>query len=416
MKIELDGAHRDDFEVIDGQQRLNALYEYVEGAYPLFHPIEDEEEARYPAFIKDRPCGWGGKRFDELEKETQLQLLNTPLAIVMVKTDEPNEARDLFIRLQAGMPLNSQEKRDAWPGHFTEYVLKVGGKPEIPKYPGFDFFAKVMGAKTGGRGEFRQLAAQLFMLYLARREAGNLCDINRDEIDTFYYKHLMFDMQSPVAKRFEEILKLLTQFLGDGKRKKVIGHEAIHLLLLVDKLLDDYTRSWTNKIAPAFDLFRQEVLMAKETRDDPMPGEFYLRYGSWTRTNTDRADTIQRRHEFFAAKMYEYMQPVLKDPTRIFGALEKDIIYYRDKKRCQRPGCGADVLWSDAEFHHVELHSKGGPTVISNGALVHKACHPKSEKATNEFVDYWVKKREAVATATAVAEPAEETDTEEEEE
>lgn len=416
IKIDLDGASRDDFEVIDGQQRLNALYEYVEGAFPLFHPIDDEEEARYPAFIKDRPCEWGGKRFDELEKETQLKLLNTTLAIVMVKTDEANEARDLFIRLQAGMPLNSQEKRDAWPGHFTEYILKLGGKPEIPKYPGHDFFPKVMGAKHGGRGEFRQLAAQLFMLYLTRRETGNLCDINRDEIDTFYYKHLMFDMQSPAAKRFDEILKLLTTYLGDGKRKKIIGHEAIHLVLLVDTLLDDYTRSWTAKFATAFDLFRHETLMAKETRDDPVPGEFYLRYGSWTRTNTDRTDTIQRRHEFFASKMYEYMQPALKDPTRLFGALEKEIIYFRDKKRCQHPTCGAEVVWVDAEFHHVQLHSKGGSTVISNGALVHKACHPKSEKATKEFAEYWEKKRESVATTKAEADSDEDTEIEDDEE
>jgi hypothetical protein len=43
-------------------------------------------------------------------------------AIVKIRkstNSDPNEARDLFVRLQAGMPLNSQEKRDAWPGQFT---------------------------------------------------------------------------------------------------------------------------------------------------------------------------------------------------------------------------------------------------------------------------------------------------------
>src|SRR5205823_13178717 len=140
---------------------------------------------------------------------------------------------DLFIRLQAGMPLNSQEKRDAWPGNFTEYVLKVAGKPELPKYPGHDFFKDVMKAKQHNRGEYRQLAAQIVMLYQTRRQNGRLCDINREAIDGFYYKNLDFDLNGPEAKRFSQILDTLTRLLGDGKRKRIIGHEAISLVLLV---------------------------------------------------------------------------------------------------------------------------------------------------------------------------------------
>src|SRR5712692_1629670 len=158
---EVAGAKREDFEVIDGQQRINALYEYKEGSFKLFDPVADEEEAQFPSFIKDQPCPWGGKRFDELTPELQQQILNTPLTLVLIETDMANEARDLFIRLQAGMPLNSQEKRDAWPGNFTDYVLKLGGKPGLAKYPGHNFFKVVMKANDENRGEFRQLAAQI---------------------------------------------------------------------------------------------------------------------------------------------------------------------------------------------------------------------------------------------------------------
>jgi len=158
---EVAGARRDDFEVIDGQQRINALYEYKEGAFKLFDPIADEEEAQFPSFITERPCHWGGKLFEELTPELQRQMLETRLSVMEIETDVPNEARDLFIRLQAGMPLNSQEKRDAWPGNFTDYVLKLGGKPGLAKYPGHNFFKVVMKANDENRGEFRQLAAQI---------------------------------------------------------------------------------------------------------------------------------------------------------------------------------------------------------------------------------------------------------------
>jgi hypothetical protein len=35
--------------------------------------------------------------------------------------------------------------------------------------------------------------------------------------------------------------------------------------------------------------------------------------------------------------------------------------------------------------HHVIEHSAGGATTLENGALVHKACHPKGEAQTAAF-------------------------------
>lgn len=396
---EVAGAKREDFEIIDGQQRINALYDYKEGAFKTFDPIKDEEEARFPSFTKDQPCPWGGKTFDELAPELQRKMLNTPLSIEFIQTAIPNEARDLFIRLQAGMPLNSQEKRDAWPGKFTEYILKLGGKPEIARYPGHDFFKVVMKAKDKNRGEFRQLAAQITMLYFTKRELGHFCDINREAIDTFYHRHLEFDSSSAPAKRLTSILDLLTGLLGDGKRKKVIGHEAMGIVLLVDSLIDEYTASWRTHFADAFDSFRLSVSEATETRYDEKPDEFWFKYGLLTRANSDRAENIERRHDFFSEKMCEHLKPRLKDETRVFGQLERELIYHRDKKLCQAPGCGAQVIWSEAEFHHVEEHSKGGVTAIQNGALVHKGCHPKGSKDVANFATNWKKARGALPDA-----------------
>lgn len=267
-------------------------------------------------------------------------------------------------------------------------MLKVGGKPQLAKYPGHDFFNRILRASAKNRGEYRQLCAQIAMLFFHRREHGatSFCDINREAIDTFYYKHLGFDSQSADAKRFLEVLKLLTQLLGDGKRKKIQGHEAIHLALLVDSLMDDYTMSWTAGFAHAFDDFRGRLAIDTKRRFEHA-GAYWTQYGQLARTNSDRADVISHRHRFFAEKMQLAIRPVLKDATRLFGELEREIIYARDKKRCQV--CDAEVLWSDAEIHHVLPHSLGGATSLNNGALVHKQCHPKGETATAAFRKTW---------------------------
>ncbi len=383
------GLRSERFEIIDGQQRLNAIYDFSEGAFSLFDPIKDEAQARFPEFIKNLPCPWSGCTFGELSPELQRHFLEIPLSVVEIETHDPHEARDLFVRLQAGMPLNSQEKRDAWPGDFTDFILRIGGKPDIARYVGHEFFTKLMGAgKSKDRGKFRQVAAQVAMLYLKRRRSNGevFTDINSRAIDDFYYENLDFDGNSVDAKRLTSILDRLVALLGDGKRKKILAHDAIHLVLLLDTLWDDYAPSWQDRLAVAFDKFREDLAMANKLRNDPAPPDHWLRYGVHTRANSDRAGTIQQRHEFFSTQMHGLLLPVLKDERRAFGPLEREILYYAMKKRCQV--CDGVVAWGDAEIHHVHGHAQGGRTSLENGALVHGVCHPKG-KAAEDFARTW---------------------------
>jgi Protein of unknown function DUF262 len=91
IKREVAGAKREDFEIIDGQQRINSLSDFKDGAYKLFDPVKDAEEARFPSFIQALPCPWGGKTFDDLEPDLQKSFLSTKLAVVMIATDVENE-------------------------------------------------------------------------------------------------------------------------------------------------------------------------------------------------------------------------------------------------------------------------------------------------------------------------------------
>jgi hypothetical protein len=303
--------------------------------------------------------------------------------------ERANEARDLFVRLQAGMPLNAQEKRDAWPGQFTEYILKLGGKPGITRFPGHDFFNVLMKANlTSDRGKYRQLAAQIALQFLTRRRSRGeqFSDISTRAVDDFYYQNLDFDAASPDARRLHTILDKITALLRDQKRKKIQAHEAIHLVLLVDSLFDEYTRSWEADLASAFDAFREQLAKATKTKNDEQPHEYWLRYGVHARTNSDRAATIRRRHEFFLAEMFKAMKVVMKDQQRTFGPVEREIIYYRDRKLCAV--CQAEVPWDEVEIHHLDHHAGGGRTILRNGVLVHGHCHPKGSAAVR-FAEEW---------------------------
>ncbi len=354
IKKAVAGMTRESYDIIDGQQRITALHLFVEGAFPLFTP--DDEKARFPKFLHGEPCPWGGKDFHGLSEKLKSRLLDTKLPVAYIHTDNNNEVRDLFVRLQSGFPLNAQEKRDSHPGQFTDFILSLGGKPAIARYPGHEFFKRVLRMKPGqDRGRTRQLAAQIAMLVLERRNSHpeHFTDINARAIDDYYYANLDFDSESPECRRLRAILDKLDQLLGDGKSPKLRAHDAIHLVLFSDSIWEDYTRSWESTLQEAQGKFSAALARAVKSSKQGEPDDTWLKYGVWTRSNSDRGDNIGRRHRYYSERIVELVGNLTpKDPNRVFGPLEREIIYWRDARKCKV--CHAEVLWKEAEIHHIE--------------------------------------------------------------
>lgn len=381
-KRTLAGMQREDLEIIDGQQRINAMDSYANDHFHLFDPEKDDKVAKFPKFIKDSPCEWARKKYSSLDQTLKERFDNSELVLVKVITDVEDEARDLFIRLQAGLPLNAQEKRDAWPGNFTDFILRLAGKPELGRYPGHDFFRKVVARSSSDRGAIRQLCAQIAMLFLENAASGNWIDIGTQQIDEYYYANLSFDVNGPKAQRLNRVLDLAFELFDGYKGQLLKAHEAIHIVLLIDSLINDYTKSWQSGFTKSVENFRLQSALHKKAKD----GEYWSRYLMYTQAQAANSKSIESRHKFFAAKMFIELSPIKKDPIRLFGQLEREIIYYRDEKKCAV--CSSEIVWKDLEIHHIDEHQDGGHTILENGIAVHSACHPKGQKAI-EFNTRW---------------------------
>jgi hypothetical protein len=305
------------------------------------------------------------------------------LIYAKIDTSTDDEARDLFIRLQAGLPLNAQEKRDAWPGGFTEFVLHFGGKPQIKRYPGHDFFIKKVN-KSIDRGNTRQLCAQIGMLFLREAAKGNWIDTSSPKIDEFYYQQLGLKLNDPNVVHFQKVLTQVYELFKNYNGKNLQDHEVIHIMLFVDSLMnDEYVSGWQNDFIKAFDKFRESHAIAKKEK----AGDFWENYSMYTQANANKASSLQLRHKFFSEQMFNLIKPTKKDPARIYGPIEREIIYYRDNRKCQV--CGKDISWDDLEIHHVKEHQDGGQTNFKNGVSVHKSCHPRGQAAI-DFEKKWI--------------------------
>src|SRR5205823_5520097 len=214
-------------------------------------------------------------RFDELLPEDKTRFLDHPLQVVRMEEEAPNEVRDLFIRLQSGTPLNPQEKRDAWPGNFTLFVIKHAGKDGHPQSNPHQFFdlVKNVGAKAAGeeqdiyidrRSNTRKFFAGLAMTYLVRHESQvDFVDLKASNIDAFE----QFRAEcANAAKAFKQ-----------GERTK-------HYSEFVQ----------------------------------PLSG-----------SGSDTAETIRRRHQFLLQEIINIVQPRPRDPQRMFGQIEREIMWYR---------------------------------------------------------------------------------------
>lgn len=401
-----DELRSDSLYIIDGQQRINALYGYYEGAYELLSPKEDSK-FKFPNFARDEECAWAKRRFRDLNDALKKHFLSQQVVVYLIKdVSNENKIRDLFIRLQGGTPLTAQDKRDSWPGNFTNYILELGGKHGVPKYPGHLFFTKT-AQPAGAESNRRKLAAQIAMLYLKKRKNQTFCDIKSTNLDDFYHENIGIDHDSDELNRFKKVIDVLVDaFSRSPKSFKLKGHYAISLMLLVDRLLGDYVHGWESGLYDAFRKFHAKAIAAAKAMKGDVQSdenkEYYHSYVLWTSTKTDAADTIQKRHYFFIEKMMNFLSPTPKDQQRNFTNADKEDIYRRDKGICQvckMNGRTVAIAFSEAEIHHVREHQHGGRSVMSNGALVHKDCHPRSTQDVDVFLFWWENRSQRPANA-----------------
>ncbi len=387
------------YEIVDGQQRLNAITSFCEDAYELLDPSH-KTGFKFPDFLKGEDCPWGGKRFSELPKHLQNQMMNHKLVVYVIETPNENYIRDLFIRLQGGTPLTPQDKRDSWPGNFTDFVLTVGGKSGVNKWYGLPLFKEV--AKVTNESNRRQLVAQIFMLYRIVQNESKFCEISSSYIDDFYHSNVNFDKNSNEAKFFLDICKKLHDIF-QGK-PKLFGHYLIHLVLLINQLSKEYAGGWERDLAEnlyKFDSRRTEAAQNIKNGEshEMTANRYYYEYGQLTQTQSNQANNIRRRHAFFVNEMLELLSPKKLDPKRTFSDLERQTVFFRDKENCQwckMNGKDHRVAWDECEIHHIIPHAQGGKTGIKNAALVHRECHPKSKKKTEIFEEWWCNQSKSV--------------------
>jgi hypothetical protein len=98
------------YAIVDGKQRLTALWSFVDDGFPLAEGFRVEPANRPdlpPAAIDPR----GPLRFSELDRHWRDVLLGSFLSVVLIRDAQPADIDELFSRLNNGVPLSPDERR-----------------------------------------------------------------------------------------------------------------------------------------------------------------------------------------------------------------------------------------------------------------------------------------------------------------
>ena len=102
------------FDVIDGKQRLTAIWRFLTDDIRLLRASQNFPELG----------NLSGRCWSELTATAQDRLQFTSITISQIEDATEDEIREFFLRLQKGEPLNAAERRNAMAGPIRDFVVK----------------------------------------------------------------------------------------------------------------------------------------------------------------------------------------------------------------------------------------------------------------------------------------------------
>jgi hypothetical protein len=359
------------FDIIDGQQRIIAMAEFVSDHWNLFDMMGNDK-VPLPRSIRALPCPWSGRTFPGLDEQTRERFLKTEVPVVVIDgVATPDEIRDLFIRLQAGTALTRQQVRDAWPGTVGPYVISLAGKLKSqPRFKSFSAVDKRGVANSDGEGladtylDDRQTCAQLLCLLVERDEKDEISSVMTQALDNLYHANIEFDSKGKLAKKFERLLGWCDEILNrrpttkDGRPIKV----RKNLLFSIFLLLEDMDTGSAN-VDHSF-LVRLAKATWDVTSDQPEPVGRVSSVGQ-----------IAKHYHWLVHTKLKGLEVSGYDTARLFDGEQRAQIWEKFDGRCAI--CGGQLESGTEEYDHILPWIRGGPTSVENGRPVHKGCHER---------------------------------------
>jgi hypothetical protein len=182
------------YAVIDGRQRLEAIWEFMDGKFRLASDFE---------YQRDSSVDMASFGYEDIAKrypKIRIKFDSFVLPIVTVETtgDDLDLIEDMFSRLNEAVPLNAAEKRNAIGGALIGAINSISAHPY--------FLDRVKFSST--RYKHREVAARFLLLEESLQSSRPLIDTKKEYLDGLAgrYRDGADDHVIKLRKKSEDVL------------------------------------------------------------------------------------------------------------------------------------------------------------------------------------------------------------------
>ncbi len=278
----------DEYEVVDGQQRLQSIYEFFDNELKL---SAESQKVFRGATYRELPVKFGDA-FDDFEIEFDA-----------IEDADEEELKMFFQRLQQGLPLTSSEKLNSVHSKLRDFCRKLAqhgffkAKISIPntRYAHFDILAKVAAIEIEGLD-----------VGLRFDDLKKVFDANRE-----------FSPTSATAKRMKAALDFLDPAFSKPSPQLRSRTVVQSLITIVCSLVSTkHAAGYEKELGDFFDWFGQELGRQIELGNAATDSDFLVFQRS---VNANVKTGARTRHEVLIRKLFAKAPGIaaLFDPTVI---------------------------------------------------------------------------------------------------
>lgn len=271
------------FAVIDGRQRLEAIWGFMDGEFTLASDFE---------YQRDQQLNLGGISYEDIAKRhpkirVKFDSFVLPVVTVSIEGDDIDLIEDMFSRLNEAVPLNAAEKRNAIGGDVVRAIAEVSQHK---------FFINRVKFRNN-RYQHRESAARFLLVEDSLKSTNQIVDTKKVYLDG-------------LARKYREGRRLYVDFLK-SEVSSVLDRMEIEFtdadeLLLAQGILVVYYLIFRSAIAHGEDAkltrrslldFRQKLADNREAAVKNYEGASFdlLEFDRLNQQGTNDASSIKER-------------------------------------------------------------------------------------------------------------------------
>lgn len=232
------------FDVIDGKQRLMAIWSF----------LDDELRLRRAPGTPDDLEELGGKTWSELPDDAKDRLQFASMTVSKLENASKEQIRELFLRLQEGETLRAAERRNAVAGPVRNFVRELALHALWPK-------TAIRSARFGWHEH------SAILLALAEHEGPT--DLKGADLQRLY-EDRGFDPDGAAARRAQRLLDTLEGVADAAGDEKVLRTRwgIVDLAVVLMRAWAEGRRPESNVLAGFFKTFEAERLQVGRELSD----------------------------------------------------------------------------------------------------------------------------------------------------